>query len=309
MPSIRRHLAFASFCLVLALSAPAFADDLADFEVARRAYEAGEYAESARLFESMVGGEVPRIRNELLVLESRKYLAVSYLFVDRVAAAEAQFEALLRQDATYQLDPVAFPATVYDVFRRVGDRVRAQEEAARAEREEEERRLRQEAMARLLAQQERIARLEALAREMVVVRENSRGIALLPFGIGQFRNGHRVFGIALATIQSILLVGSVTTFALHQQLRRQLNDLPNADTLARDSTFIRREAAYRITNITSTSLLAASFLAGLIDAQVRYRPTVREVRQRELPDSPPEPPQPELSVRLGLGSAELELSF
>lgn len=303
LPSSQRLLSIAATAAALALAlgaSPVHADDLSDFEAARRAYDAGSYEQAARLFERMVGGEVPQIDNEVLILESRKYLAVSYLFLTRRGDAETQFEALLAQDPSYQLDPVAFPDSAYELFREVESRVRERAAENAAEHEAAERARRDRTIAQLLEQQERIALLESLAREMVVVRENSRGLALLPFGIGQLRNGNRSFGLALAITQSFLLAGSIVSFGLHESLRGEPLERWN------DPQFIRRERAYRITNIVSVSALGALVVIGITDAQVRYQGTVRTVVEREIPETH-EGVSAEL--RFGLGSAELRLDF
>ena len=56
---------------LFAAPAGARADELADFEAAREAYDEQRYADTIARLEAMVGGEVPAIQNEVLVLESR----------------------------------------------------------------------------------------------------------------------------------------------------------------------------------------------------------------------------------------------
>ena len=68
-----------------------------------------------------------------LVLESRKYLAATYLFLGRKSDAEGQLELLLRAEPDYVLDPLAFPAEFVKTFSEV--KVRLEQERLRKEQE------------------------------------------------------------------------------------------------------------------------------------------------------------------------------
>lgn len=51
------------FVLMAAFALPVAADELSDFESARRNYDRQNYAKAARGLESLVGGAVPRATN------------------------------------------------------------------------------------------------------------------------------------------------------------------------------------------------------------------------------------------------------
>jgi tetratricopeptide (TPR) repeat protein len=299
----RPLLATAYVGLLLGVASVAQADEIADFEEARQAYEAQAYEQAVSLFESMVGGEVPRIRNEILILESRKYLGAAYLFVGREEAAESQFATLLRADPSYELDPVAFPEDVQRVFRDVRERIAAELAAAERQREAADERLRQETLDQLLAQQERIARLEALAREEVVERPNSRLIATVPFGVGQLQNGHLTLGRFFAVSEATMVAGTIGTWAAFQWATNQVED----ETI--DNTRPQRiRRVLKPLNITMFSLLGALVVIGIIDAHVRFVPLRREVRERELPDDLRQP-LPAATLGLGVGTLDFRLEF
>jgi len=306
-------------------------DELREFEAARQAYTDADYPRAVRLFEPLVGGPVPSIQNAALVLESRKYLGAAYLFVGRPTDADGQFEALLRADPAY-LIPAAFPEAVQEAFESVRHRLAshtrtAAEESARRERERRAAELR-----RLVAQQERIRRLEHLASLEVVEHDNSRAIAMLPFGIGQFQNEDNRLGRILAYTEGGLALISLGT-AIGRVVQRS-----RADRL--DPTFLRRSrTAVILTNWTSFGALGVVALAGMIQAQVRFRPRIRHERVRPLPPSlelpgdadatppwdaaPPSDATPrarddhddsadtagDLSLSLGPGSVGLRLTF
>lgn len=269
--------------LVTALVVPgaARADEIDDFEAARRAFERHEFADAARRLEEMVGGEVPALSSEVLVLEARKYLGATYLFLGRRDAAEEQFMLLLRQDPTYQLDPLAFAAAVVDAFKDVRERFQTAMAAAEEERQRRLETLRQRRLEGLLRQQARVARLEALAREETVEVRASRAIALLPFGVGQFQNGHRSAGLGFAVTQGILTLFSVSTWIWHRWLRGQAREGVPPNESGR---FERQERAARVLNQLSFGTLAAVAVAGIADAQIRFVPVRTERRTRDIPD-------------------------
>lgn len=310
-----RHLPLITVLLVSGfVASSARADEVADFGAAQSAYGQGDYARAVTLFEAMVGGTTPRIQNEVLINESRKYLAAALLFEGREADARAQFTRLIESTPDYILDSVAFPAAVYAMFSEVKTQVRAEITERAAAQEAAERERRERAMRQLVAQQERIARLEVLAQEVTVEENGSRWVAALPFGTGQFQNGHHNLGLGLLSAEIFLATTSVATFVYHQFLTDRGNAM--VDNLQPvDDLLIRLERGVRITNQISTALLGAVALAGIIDAQVRFRESRRTTRQRDLPEDlqgiePLEDPEAvSVQVNVGLGYAELTLGF
>ncbi len=283
------------------------ADEVEDFEQARQAYETQDFARAVSLFESMVGGATPRIRNPILILESRKYLAAAYLFVDRREDAKEQFAALLRADSAYELDQYAFPDAVITLFREVKEDIAEELAEAERQRREADERLRREALERDLAQQERIARLEELARQEVVEDRNSRLVATLPFGVGQFQNNHLTLGRFFAVSEATLIAGTFATWGVHQWAKNQIDEFPGSQ-----ARLERIGTAMRGLNYTFFGLTAALVVIGIIDSHVRFVPVHREVRERELPEDLTQPlPErgPSATLSLGAGSLQFRLDF
>ncbi len=294
-----------AYLLVAASTAPVAADELSDFESARRAYDKQNYTKAARELESLVGGVVPRARNPVVRLEARKYLGATYLFLDNEKAAREQFRLLLEEDEEYDIDPVAFPEAVVQTFQQVKTQVeieRARDKALDEKRREKER---SDELEQLIKQQQRIASLEELARTETVERVNSRWIAALPFGAGQFQNQNRRLGIMFAVMESAFLAASVATFVGHNSLR---NEMPTPEEVGRAE---RVERALRIGNWVSVGGLLSFYVAGLVEAQVRFRPVIRSTRERELPDDLPVTGDERAAIRfeLGLTGGKLSLDF
>ncbi|MBT8450996.1 MAG: hypothetical protein KJO40_03400 [Deltaproteobacteria bacterium] len=288
-----------------AFAPPVAADELSDFESARRSYDRQSYSKAARGLESLVGGVVPRAANPVVRLEARKYLGATYLFLGKKDAAREQFRLLLEEDPDYDIDPVAFPEAVVQTFQGVQTKVRAERarrdalELARRKRE------RSQEVEDLIRQQQRIEELEKLLSEQTVEKVNSRWIAAIPFGAGQFQNENRKLGIMFATTESAFLAASIATFIGHNSLRDE-NPGPNEIDRAR-----RVEKALRIGNWVSVGALLSFAVAGVVEAQVRFRPVIRSSRPRELPDErrSPQSRGPQLRLQMGLTGGKLRVDF
>jgi hypothetical protein len=260
-----------------ALPARVRANDFDQFQNARAAYESLKYEVAADLFQGLLAS-APVMDRRPVVIESRKYLAATYLFLGRKADAEAQLELLLRAAPDYVLDPVAFPDEVATTFAAV--KTRLEQELARDQRERSRVATAQQGKQQLAADQEhgRLRRLIELASVERVEQVRSRWVAMLPFGIGQFQNDHSGLGLVLAVSEGSLLAIGTVTFILHESLRHQ------HPTLALRDNARLAEAAFRYTNQISLGLFAAVAVTGIIDAQLRFTPSHGYDRRRPLPD-------------------------
>jgi tetratricopeptide (TPR) repeat protein len=293
------------FVLMAAFALPVAADELSDFESARRNYDKQNYAKAARGLESLVGGAVPRATNPVVRLEARKYLGATYLFLGKDERAREQFRSLLEEDPDYDIDPVAFPEAVVQTFQELKKEVSAQRarkdalEAARRQRE------RSNEVDELVRQQQRIETLEELAAVETVEKVNSRWIAAIPFGAGQFQNEDRGLGIMFAVTESALVAASIATFIGHNSLRDE-NPAPSEIERAR-----RVERALRIGNWVSVGAFLSFAIAGVVEAEVRFKPVIRTTRKRELPDDieSPQTTGPQIRLELGLTGGKMRLDF
>lgn len=265
------------------------ANDFEDFEAARSAYESADYAVAAQRFEKLGGGDTPRLTNRSLLLEAKKYLGASYLFIGKLQLAEAELERLLRLDAQYILDPLAFPEEVQRLFSRVKARLDSERRVAEEEQRREQDRLSRKEIERIEGEQKRWARLTALAQEERVLQQRSRWIALMPFGIGQVQNGHASLGAILAVSEVSVLLVSLVSWGVHENLRGQSPDADQRDE------YNLTERVSRYTNQVSLGLFGVIAITGIIDAQVRFEGDSARMRKRVLPQDLRDPPRLTLS--------------
>ena len=275
------------------------ANDFEEFESARSAYEAQDYALAVKRFEALSGGDSPALTNRSLLLESKKYLGASYLFLGKLQLAEAELERLLRMDPQYILDPLAFPGEVQRLFAGVKSRLDAERRVAEAEQKREQDRLKKLESDRVSGERRRWEQLTEMARTERVQEVRSRWVALMPFGIGQLQNGHGDLGAVLAVSEGSLLLVSVVSWIVHENLRGQ-----NPGVSQRDE-FSLTERVSRYTNEVSLGLFGAVALTGIIDAQLRFEGDVWHERKRELPAELREAPQ----ISVGPGSVSMQLRF
>lgn len=292
--------------LCAAIVPVAHASELDQFQNARAAYESLNYDLAVDLFSALLADATPSDRRPL-VIESRKYLAASFLFVGQPADADRELRILLTAEPDYVLDPLGFPADMQRAFARVKaelDEKRAEDAARRAAEEAASRHARERAQA---AERERLERLIELARTERYVTDRSRWVAMVPFGVGQYQNGHDGLGLLLAVTEGVLLAGSITAYAFHQNLRDQIP----ADDRYDDARLA--EAASRYINQIGFGMFAIVAITGIIDAQLRFRENrVVEVRRPLPPDLESlESSPPTLSIVPGPTplSVALDLSF
>jgi hypothetical protein len=219
-----------------------------------------------------------------LRLESRKYLGASYVFLGRRQDAEQQFAALIREDPQHELDPIAFPRDVIELFTSVRERVEEERRLERERQQRDEAARRQREIERVIRERERLMRLQELASRQVIERENSRFVALIPFGVGQFQNQDPELGWVFAVSGGVFGLASLVTGIWHIQLNQQLaSAFGELDAATIDETRFQLRTL-RILNQIAFGLFAAIGLASIIDAQARFVPVVSEVREREIDD-------------------------
>ncbi len=268
--------------LALAALAPsvARADDAANLEQGINAYEKESYGECTKRFREMLTPASERsLKDPSLRKRARMYLSAC-LFADaRGVEAEKQMEQLILDDPSFFPDRAAFPVPVLDKFAEV--RGRMSEEIKRLEqerlvREEEERRQHELQRRREQARQELV---ERMAKEELRVKESSRYLATIPFGVGQLQNGQRTLGFVLLGVEATFAAASAVTYFAKESIER--NYVPGTSDKPRTEEARDRLVLY---NRLSFGAFAAVALGGVVHAHVTYVPERRELRERKIPE-------------------------
>jgi len=196
--------------LALALAAPP-----ADLKRAKDRFEFGQYADAAGTLRRFLATD-PQLTDDEAVEAYRMLGIAEYQLGDQPQARTA-FVNLLSRDPDYALDPFLVPPAIVEFF----DRVKRENEPALAPLRErrrmlrEQQRLADEAKRRLLAEEQ--ARTGPPTK-VVRVQERLYLLNWIPLGAGQFQNGEKAKGTAIAAGQIAAALVNIGAILFHNQL-------------------------------------------------------------------------------------------
>jgi hypothetical protein len=171
----------------------------------KTSFDRGEYGRAIEILRPLLYPEI-RLESEGQIVQAHRMLGVAELFQGHSDAAAQEFRRLLQLRPDYRFDPLLDPPQVVDLFNGV---LRAHE----AEVETLEARQRDAALARQRDREE----CEKLRAGPAIIEKrfarNSFAVNFVPFGAGQFQNGHRRKGWALLAAQATLAAVSVAAFS------------------------------------------------------------------------------------------------
>jgi tetratricopeptide (TPR) repeat protein len=195
--------------LGLALAAPP------DLKRAKDRFEFGAYADAAGALRRLLAGQPDLTDDE--AVDAYRMLGISEYHLGDLPQARAAFVNLLSYDPDYALDPFLVPPPIVDFF----DRVKKEHEPALAPLRERRRSLRQQqrladdARRRLLAEE---AARTGPPTKVVRVQERLYLFNWMPLGAGQFQNGQKAKGTAIAAGQIALGLVNISAIVVHNQL-------------------------------------------------------------------------------------------
>jgi hypothetical protein len=278
--SLSVFVALATLVAVLSASEAHAASDVADFEKARAAYVARNYEDCGNRLRALLDPENPRLKDPVIVSQARMYLGASEILRGKPEDGAKVFEALLLTDTQYDPDPLTFSGSVLEVFYDTRARIR---ERLAAQAQSEARKVaekRAQELADKKKSEERLKRITALASEESLYVRNSRGVATLPFGVGQFQNRQTSLGWFFLGSEAALLVGSVITVPLWLTQYANSKDTRDPNVAARYRT---RAEQLTYVNWALLGTFALTAGVGVLQAHVNYVPEFREKRPRPLP--------------------------
>jgi hypothetical protein len=282
------------------VAAPARADDLQEFELAKSRFDTGQYEAAADRFKVMLdpaalpcdkGGATGacRVTDRDVIERARALYAVSLWALQRKDEADAQIELLLRQNPGYTPNP-DIPQDVTDRIVIVRARLRPILDKIASDKIEADRLARLRAQQKLQDEMARLKQLTDLAATETVVSRSSRAIAMLPFGVGQFQNGEIALGtVFLATevvagatsIISAILIDVLEADAREKLRQQSLVENPGqpVDNEALNDSI----AGTALLNRIAFGVWAGVSVIGIIEAQVRFVPERTTTRPRVIP--------------------------
>jgi tetratricopeptide (TPR) repeat protein len=195
--------------IALVLAAPP------DLKRAKDRFEFGQYADAAGTLRRFLATN-PELTDDEAV-DAYRMLGIAEFQLGDQPQARAAFVNLLSHDPDYALDPFLVPPAIVEFF----DRVKREHEPALAPLRErrrvlrEQQRLADEAKRRLLAEEQSRT---GPPTKVVRVQERLYLFNWMPLGAGQFQNGDRAKGTAIAAGQVVAGLVNVGAILFHNQI-------------------------------------------------------------------------------------------
>jgi len=274
--------ALAAACLTVSFVARA--DEQSELEKGRVAYYAKQYDEADERFRKMLDPKTGTVHDPVIVSQARMAWGAVLFAKKKREDANALFEQILLSDAQFEPDPLGYPTDVLNAFidtrARIRDKLNAAAQAAA--RSESDRRAREEAERK--RQVARIGMLEKLAGEESVTTRNSRFVALVPFGVGQFQNGQRTLGYVFLGTELALATLSLAVVPFYVSNISAADDaMLNRDRTLADG-YLSRANNVRIVNLVACGALGATALVGILQAELSFVPEWKTIKKRKVPE-------------------------
>lgn len=255
--------------------------DAAELDRVIELYMAGEYAACTRHLSVLLDPEsTSRFRDPVVVERGHLYFASCALLAgERDRAKQALVLALKEDPLMASPDSLTFPPPLVSLFLEARDEV--QQLISKREQEQliELQRKAAEAEAQAIARRQREVELRRLAEQEVVVERNSRWVASLPFGAGQFQAGKTELG-ALFLVTQTLALG---TMAVSGLIYADLGAQAALEDLDKESFIAARDLSYGVFAASSWTMLGL-VAVGVLEAHLTFEPErVVGTRRRSLP--------------------------
>jgi hypothetical protein len=281
-----RRAFYAGLGLLLALLGPLTqvrADEISDLEKAYAAYAARKYVDAEGRLRALLSPETGTLKDPDRVADARMYLGAVLLAEGRRTDALAVFQRLLLDKEDYQPDPLRIPLEALDALIDVRSQIREKVRALQVEKAREQ----QEEQAKAEAEKQRaagrIALLEKLASEEIVIQRNARWIALVPFGAGQFQNRQDALGWSLLLSESLLGAGSIVSAGLTLYNEGNARDALSRSDSAQAHGYNQRARGDWVADVAFLGSFAAVGIVGILHAELTFVPENVQVQKRALP--------------------------
>jgi hypothetical protein len=192
-------------------------------------------------------------------------LGLAYFYTGEESKAKEEFTQLLYVRPRHRLDPFLVPPPAVAFYDQIWNDPAMKEKLEKIEKERKEKE-------RIEAEKKKEKPPKTVVRRLYLQSQEkhySRFLTFVPFGVGQFQNGHNVKGILLASGGGLALITNVTCYALRYSLRKQ--DPISGQYGYEDPDLAE---ALQITQFVSLGVFLATWVYGVIDASIYFEPVV-----------------------------------
>jgi hypothetical protein len=250
---------------------PASAEEM---QRGKNAYDRGEFGRAIEIIRPLLYPDI-RLQSDSQILMAHRVLGVAYLFEGNQQEAKVEFRKLLQLSPDYRFDPLLDPPEVVDFYNLVRKEYSSELSKLEARRHEME-----QARRRDIEECEK-ARAGPSVIERRLVR-NSFAVNFIPFGGGQFQNGHRKKGWAFMAVEGALAAASVGAFATNfavygfRPQRSCRVDVGSAGCPPDQIDHSEEDRSRLLTQVqvVSGAMFFAAVAWGILDAIYYYRPEI-----------------------------------
>jgi tetratricopeptide (TPR) repeat protein len=275
----------ASACLLLALgltvcaASPARAEDNGAVESLRDGENWFIYGDFDQVVKRLQPLVEPTLRFERRDDAARAFelLGLACFYLRREADARRYFEQLIRREPDRLLDPLTVPPPATRFYEEIRTRLAKELE------------LQRDALKRQLEIEAEQRRQANLVVERIELRRNSRVLAVVPFGVGQFQNDDNLVG-------TIFLAAELATAASSIAFWLAVEDLRNS-TGRFDPNEVERARQLRTAQVATGASALALMVAGATHALATFREE-SEIRKQRVGPSLSPGPGPTLNLSL-----------
>ncbi len=226
---------------------------------ARTEFRSGNYALSISLLSALLYPK-NQLTDQSEIAEAHLLLGVAHLETGNIKGADQEFEEALFIDSTLKLDPLLFSTRAVDAFERKKEaldaRLRAEEKA--------------------LLEAKRAEKYRLAMENMVVIEKRDYYVNFLPFGSGQFQNGHRKKGISIAIAQAVLGGTSLALYGFQVFRYGFPGDVPLDE--------VGLVNAMQVAQIGTGIAFYGVYAYGVIDSLMYFQPTIERKPDKQYLD-------------------------
>jgi len=244
-------------CLILVMAqTPSWSQTSTDttseaLKLGKNAYDYGDYQKTLNVLVPLVVPE-QRIAQVDDRVEAYCIIGLSHFFLKDMDQARIFFEQAIRLRPDKELDSVVTPPDAISLFEKLKKRLAPE-------------------IAKLKAELQQRRQLEAERRRRENIRYvplqiNSRLVAALPFGAGQFQNNSPFLGATFLGTEVAAISVSLASYLAVESLRGADGRFRNAD--------VGQARSYQQLQLVSGGIALAIMATGIIEAMISYRPTI-----------------------------------
>lgn len=219
-------------------------------ELGLSSYDYSDYKQTIEYLAPLVVPDRELLTEPVNLVSAYEKLGLAHFYLGEKTQARAVFERLIRFRPDHQLNPALVPPKAILFFKEIRRDLEDELEKDR------------EVLARKIAEYEAARKAKESVTIEVDIRRNSRLVAAVPFGVGQFQNEDVGWGLFFLSSEIVAIGASVGFFAAVENLRGD-----DGRFASRDYT---RANELQSAQLISAGAAVALIVAGIVHAQLTF---------------------------------------